>query len=85
MWFFEKFQKVWPKSSVLRWEAFEELIRSPKKCTADKEPAVSAPVFGAPYQPYFRQSKFPVFWLLAAGGNDFFRKKMGSLSAHWGT
>ena len=51
--FFESFQKVCPKSSVLRWEAFEELIGSPKKCTADTEPAVSAPVFGAPYQPYF--------------------------------
>ena len=75
VWFFEKFQKVWPKSSVLRWEAFEELIRSPKKCTADKEPAVSAPVFGAPYQPYFRQSKFPVFWLLAAVGMIFLEKK----------
>ena len=75
MWFFESFQKVCPKSSVLRWEAFEELIRSPKKCTADTEPAVSAPVFGAPYQPYFWQSKFPVFWLLAAVGMIFFEKK----------
>ena len=92
-WFFEKFQKVWPKSSVLRWEAFYELIRSPKKCTADKEPAVSAPVFGAPYQPYFRHSKFHVFWLLAAVGMIFLEKKwapyqptgvhkIGPLSSH---
>ena len=73
--FLKVFKKFAQKSSVLRWEAFEELIRSPKKCTADKEPAVSAPVFGAPYQPYFPQSKFPVFWLLAAVGMKFFEKK----------
>ena len=49
--------------------------KEPKTCTADKEPAVSAPVFGAPYQPYFRQSEFPVFWLLAAVGMKFFEEK----------
>ena len=84
MWFFESFQKVWPQSSVLRWEAFEELIQSPKKSTADPEPAVSAPVFGAPYQPYFQQPKFSVFWLLAAVGVKFL-EKMGPVSALWGT
>ena len=71
MWFSESFPRVWPQSSVLRGEAFEELIRSPKKSTADTEPAATAPVLGAPYQPYFQQPNFSVFWLLAAVGMKF--------------
>ena len=83
VWFFENFPKVWPQSSVLRWEAFEELIRSPKKSTVDTKPAVSAPVFGVPYQPCFQQPNFSVSWLLAAVGMKFLEKKGPRISPLW--
>ena len=81
--------KSWLGARVVFWKfskSLPQIVRSavgsvwradtePQKSTADTEPAVSAPVFGAPYQPYFQQPKFSVFWLLAAVGMTFFEKK----------
>ena len=75
MWFFESFQKVCPKSSVLRWEAFEELIRSPKKCTADTGARRICTCFWGSLSALLSTIQISCFWLLAAVGMIFLKKK----------